>query len=294
MSELEDKFDEIKEGLIYSKNRSEFYEKFIGTLGKYPTLALLSLMSRAQVQINELKMIAYIVEKYCPIFIHKYNLNSKEKPKLCLAGKVKEYIIYFDMQCELLNPTTNRNLHPDIKVTVVQTHLEEESELFSIAIEYEGHSSHTDPSKVKNAFIRNREVTYQIGGPVIPYYKEEVDNKINRTELLTRLSNFINEKITRFEDASIFARKKVNSLFLEDTQLLVCPVCEGVEKLGSDFCPACKGVGRIRSIEAKLIDLDNYKYFNCPTCCNKEGCIKCNYSGQISRLEAISIALKER
>ncbi|WP_316674979.1 hypothetical protein [uncultured Tolumonas sp.] len=292
MSELEDKFDELKAGLIYSKSRQAFYNQFIGTLGKYPTLALLSLMSRAQVQINELKMIAYIVEQYYPIHIHNYNLNTQEKPKLCLAGKVKEYIIYFGMQCEFRNPTTNRNLHPDIKVTVVQTHRKEESELFSIAIEYEGHSSHTEPSKVKNAFIRNREITYQIGGPVLPYYKEEVDNQDNRNNLLTCLSNFINQKITRFEDAAVFARKKYNALSQGDSPLVVCPVCEGVEKLGSDFCPACKGVGRIRTIEAKLIDLDNYTNFNCPSC-NKQGCIKCNYSGLISRIEAISIALKE-
>ncbi|MBE4586988.1 hypothetical protein BOO29_19015 [Vibrio navarrensis] len=147
MSELEEKFDKLKEGLIYSKSRKAFYDEFVHKLGKYPTLSLLSLMSRSEVKINELKMIGHIVSLYAPISVHNYNLNTEDKPKLCLSGTIKTYTVYFDMQFDILNPETNRHFHPDLKLKVVQTYQNYENEIISIAIEYEGHDSHTDPSK---------------------------------------------------------------------------------------------------------------------------------------------------
>ncbi|MDW1798979.1 hypothetical protein [Vibrio sp. Vb2201] len=292
MSDLKKTFDGLKDGLTYSKSRNAFYEQFVDALGKYPSLALLSLMSRSQVQINELKLIAYIVSMYPPISIHKYNLDCQEKPNLCLAGKVNEHKVYFDMQFAIPNPETNRDFHPDLKVTVVETHLDQECEMFSIAIEYEGHSSHTDPNKVKGAFLRNREISYQLGGPVLPYYKEEVDNKENREQLLRRLSEFIDNKIERFEDVSVFKRKKYNATSRLETLLVACPLCKGGEKLGDDFCPVCKGGGRVPSCDAEFIDVSKYTEFNCPDCFRK-GCVKCGFSGVISLSKAISIAFED-
>ncbi|WP_159392289.1 hypothetical protein [Aeromonas rivipollensis] len=291
MSELEERFDVLKDGLIYSKSRKAFYEEFVHKLGKYPTLSLLSLMSRAEVKINELKMIGHIVSLYAPISVQSYNFNIEEKPKLCLSGTIKTYTVYFDMQFDILNPETNKYFHPDLKLKAVQTHKNNESEIFSIAIEYEGHDSHTDPSKVKGAFKRNREITYQLGGPVLPYYQEEVINKDKRKELLKRLSNFLLEKLERFESAAVFARIKHNAT--PTNQYSPCPLCEGVEKLGDDYCPVCKGVGRVLSRDVSKIDKSEYPVFNCPACLN-QGCVKCNFSGYISRLEAISIAMSEQ
>lgn len=88
------------------------------------------------------------------------------------------------MQFKVLNPETKRFLHPDLKLTLAQYHKKYENDIISIAVEYEGHSSHTNPHKVKAAFLRNREISYQIGGPVLPYYKEELDSKNSRNGIL--------------------------------------------------------------------------------------------------------------
>ncbi len=202
---IEQKLDELMPGLIHSKSKKSFYDNFKKTIGVYPTLALLGLNSRSQVFMSELKMIAHIAEMYRPIKLLNYDLNEDKDPKVCFVGALNEYAIRFEMQVKIKNEKTDRYYSPDLKLTILQQSNNQENEIESIAIEYEGHSSHVDPTKVKSAFLRNRHITYRTGAPVLPYYKEELKSKKNREITLNDLFDFIKNKIDKFERAAIFA-----------------------------------------------------------------------------------------
>lgn len=165
---IEAKLDELKPGLTHSKSKKGFYDKFKETIGVYPTLALLGLNSRSQVFMSELKMIAYIAEMYGPIKLLNYDVNEENEPKVCFLGEFSSYAIRFEMQVKIKNESTNKYYSPDLKLTILQRSNNQENEIGSIAIEYEGHSSHLDPAKVKSDFLRNRHITYRTGAPVLP------------------------------------------------------------------------------------------------------------------------------
>lgn len=202
---MENELDKLMPGLTHSKSKKEFYDTFKDKIGVYPTLALLGLHGRSQVFMSELKMIAYIAELYCPIKLLNYNFDESKLPDVCFIGKLNEYIIRFEMQVKIKNHETDKYYSPDLKLSIIQSSNGLENEIESIAIEYEGHSSHLDPSRVKSAFLRNRHITYRIGGPVLPYYKEELEFKKNRDITLGDLKDFIKEKVDRFERSAIFA-----------------------------------------------------------------------------------------
>lgn len=293
MEEIFKKFDELKEGLTHSKSKKKFYDNFVLTLGKYPTLALLGLNSRSNVSMAEIEMIAFMAELYRPIKLKSYNVDINGQPNVAFNGALGKYMIRFDMQFKIPNPESNNYLFPDLKLTIVQHSKEVENDIASIAIEYEGHSSHTDPEKVKAAFSRNREISYQIGGPVLPFYPEDLKSKIKRQATLSILKNFINKKISDFECAAEFARKVYNSEFRYKSLYVTCPVCEGAEKLAGVYCPKCLGDGRVERSKLHLIDIEQYSTLDCHDCRCK-GCSKCNYSGYLSREKAIQNSLSQK
>lgn len=287
------KLDELKEGLTHSKSKKKFYNNFKSTLGKYPTLALLGLRQRSNVSMAEIEMIAYIAEQYRPIKLKNYNIDINSQPNVAFNGVSGKYRIRFDMQFKIQNSRSNNYFFPDLKLTIVQHNKEVENDISSIAIEYEGHSSHTDPEKVKAAFSRNREISYQIGGPVLPIYPNDLKSKPERQATLLTLKNFINKTISGFEWAADFARKVYNSKPRYKSVYVPCPVCEGTEKLGGDYCLECSGIGRVERSKLHLIDIEQYSTIDCHDCRCK-GCSKCDYSGYLSREKAIQNSLSEK
>lgn len=288
---LHRKLDALKDGLIHSNSKNKFYKKFNSKIGEYITLALLGLISRANASMAEVTFIAYIAETFKPLELRSYSTNIKEKTNLSFSGVSGKYKILFELQFEVLNTETNKMLHPDLKLTILQHNRGIEKSIATIIIEYEGHPSHLDPDEVKPASIRNREITYQTGAPILPYYKEEVTGKTEREKVLKRINEVVHNKIKEFEGNSEFARKSSNSLRPSFSSLVCCPVCEGSETLEGEFCPACGGVGRVKPYQLQLININNYIDFKCFNC-KGDGCLKCNNSGFVSREKAIENSLK--
>jgi hypothetical protein len=293
MEEIYKKLDDLKEGLTHSKSKNRFYNNFVPTLGKYPTLALLGLNSRSNVSMAEIEMIASMAELYIPISLKSYNVDINGLPNVAFNGVSGEYRIRFDMQFKIIKSETNSHIFPDLKLTIVQYSKTIENDITSIAIEYEGHSSHTDPKNVKAAFSRNREISYKIGGPVLPFYQDDLKSKAKRQITLSTLKTFIHKMISGFECAAEFARKVHNSKSIYKSIYVTCPVCEGTETLGGDFCPGCSGNGKIKRTELQLINVEQYSTINCHDCKCK-GCINCNYSGYLPREKAIQNSLSKK
>ncbi|MCK7285517.1 hypothetical protein L8P37_08560 [Enterobacter asburiae] len=292
MDELYKKFDGLKEGLIHSKSKNKFYMEFSKTLGEYPTLALLGLNSRSSASLSEIKMIAYIAELYRPIKLLGYNVDLDFQPNVILSGVCGKYKILFEMQLKLPNLETGVYLYPDLKLTIVQHYKGDENKIKSIAIEYDGHPSHLDKDNVQPAYLRSREISYQILGPLLRYYNNDLKSKVKRKATLTRINDFIISSINEFEESSFFERKVRNTILTSNKIFLTCPVCEGAEKLGGNYCPACEGLGKIKKEKLHQINLDEYTFFQC-TPCRGGGCYRCNNLGYLSREVAIEATLKE-
>lgn len=292
MDDIFKEFDNLKYGLTHSKRKKSFYDLFDKSLGKYPTLALLGLHSRANVSLAEIEMIAHIAKQFTPIKLDTYNTDLNGLPNVCFTGVFSSYEIRFEMQFNVLNPKSNKDLHPDLKVTIVQHFNNKKNDVCSVIIEYEGHSSHIKPEKVKSTFLRNRELTYQTLAPILPYYQEELKSAKERSKTIQKIKEYIEKMISTFEKSAEFARKKSNYSPPQDSGVTCCPVCEGAEKLGSTYCPACGGAGVVRKNILLTIDINEYLYFKCNHC-KGEGCFKCHNSGSISREKAIEIAQEE-
>lgn len=261
----------------FSKKQLKLHEKIKTLIGDQPAIALASLQGESATSQKEILIMATIIEQFTPIEIMEFKHSPR---KVLLSGiQCQGHPVTIQPQYKVKN--TNPKAQPwsiDLAIELYRLVGDERIKIGALAIEYDGHPSHFLESGVKTSYKRDMNI---ISTEDMNIFRISADAwKEDPKHIASSIKKLFNRKIFF---AEILLRSALKTFrpksYIPNDKFITCPICNELGKLAGDYCPACRGLGRVKSLTAQYLKVDEYEIIECKLCKQQTSCKLCMGTG---------------
>lgn len=228
----------------------------------------------------ETTVIAYVMSYFKPLSFKRIAGTN-----VIINGTHGNYIVNFQLQEKIYNSLSKRTLSSDLTLKLCDSTTTDI--IAKIGIEYDGHSEHVTSYGIVEDKRKDLTVLKQTGMVRLRIQLEMFQTNEEKKDVYRAVKKYFEQyiKLIPREKRSV----KSGRTYIE------CPLCEGVQILGSQSCPVCLGDGSVKKNVYIGLDIEVFDTFDCPDCTKRtiKNCRKCRGTSFLNRNEAINIRREE-
>lgn len=246
---------------------------------------------------SEVTFITHIMAFFKPLNFQKIGGSIVR-----INGSHGDYVVEFELQRKVYNPKTKRTWSLDLVIKL--NNREDNEPLVEVCLEYDGDNEHITSYGIIDDKERDLEVLKQTGIQTLRIDPSIFQTTEQRKDVYKAVKSLFKRFIKlRHKGGSVKDVMELVTVGEESSKESTkaspkyqeCPLCEGVQILGSQSCPVCLGNGTVLYNAFSERDIEVFDSFDCPDCSKRslKKCYKCRGKGLLTREEAIKIRREE-